>query len=231
MKRPVAEDRAILITGVTRGLGSAMTRAMSAAGHTIFGCGRSANRVEALRREFPPPHHFAVVDVANDAMVAAWAKEALARRIPDLLINNAAVITPERPLWEVPEDEFSCIVDINIKGVQNVIRHFTPAMVKRRSGIIINMSSGWGRGADPGFGPYITTKWAIEGLTQALALELPSGMAAVSLSPGIIDTAMLREAFGDGASQYDSPETWAGRATPFILAIGPNENGRQLATP
>ena len=83
------------------------------------------------------------------------------------------------PLWQVPADEFSRLIDVNISGVYYVIRHFGPAMVARGRGVIVNFSSGWGRSVSPEVAPYYATKWAIEGLTRALAEELPKGMAAV----------------------------------------------------
>ena len=67
------------------------------------------------------------------------------RGSPDLLINNAAIINKNAPLWQVPAEEFDLLIDINVKGVANVIRHFVPAMVARKSGVIVNFSSGWGR--------------------------------------------------------------------------------------
>ena len=111
----------------------------------------------------------------------------------------------------------------------NVIRHFLPAMLERRSGVIVNFSSGWGRSVSAEVAPYCTTKFAIEGLSKALALELPPGMASVPLNPGVIDTDMLRVAWADGASAYESPSEWAARAVPFILDIGPEHNGRSLS--
>jgi len=66
-----------------------------------------------------------------------------------------------------------------VKGTANVIRYFVPDMVRRKSGVIVNFSSGWGRSTDAEVAPYCASKWAIEGLTQALSQELPSGMAAV----------------------------------------------------
>jgi NAD(P)-dependent dehydrogenase (short-subunit alcohol dehydrogenase family) len=94
--------------------------------------------------------------------------------------------------------------------------------------VIVNFSSGWGRSTDAEVAPYCATKWAIEGLTQALAQELPEGMAAVPLNPGIIDTDMLRSCFGASASSYPNPAEWAKRAVPFLLKLGPKDNGRQL---
>jgi NAD(P)-dependent dehydrogenase (short-subunit alcohol dehydrogenase family) len=76
--------------------------------------------------------------------------------------------------------------------------------------------------------PYCASKYAIEGMTKALAEELPAGMAAVPLSPGVVDTDMLRSAWGDGAASHPRPEEWAERAVPFLLGLGPEENGRSL---
>jgi NAD(P)-dependent dehydrogenase (short-subunit alcohol dehydrogenase family) len=118
------------------------------------------------------------------------------------------------------------VVSVNILGVTNVIRAFVPAMVERGSGVIVNLSSGWGRSASAEVAPYCATKWAIEGLTKALAEELPKGMAAVPLSPGVIDTDMLRTCFPDTASSYPKADEWAKKAGPFILGLGPEDNGR-----
>src|SRR5208282_4215296 len=184
-----ANGKIVLITGVTRGLGRAMTEEFIRLGHIVLGCGRSKSEIEQLRKNFAAPNDFAVVDVANDAQVARWAKRILSSQgPPDLLLNNAGLINGNAPLWEVPAKEFSDVIDVNIKGVANVIRHFVPAMVRRKSGVIVNFSSGWGRTTDAEVAPYCATKWAIEGLTLALAEELPRPMSAVPLNPGIIDT-------------------------------------------
>jgi NAD(P)-dependent dehydrogenase (short-subunit alcohol dehydrogenase family) len=95
----------------------------------------------------------------------------------------------------------------------------------------VNWSSGWGRSTDAQVAPYCATKWAIEGLTQALAQELPRGMAAIALNPGIIDTAMLRSCFGESAASYPSPEAWARTAVPFLLELGHDQNGQALTAP
>src|SRR5262249_21392229 len=145
--------------------------------------------VEKLRGRFGPPHDFAVVDVADDGQVKAWAGRLLAAHgAPDLLLNNAALINRNAPLWQVPADAVDRLIDVNVKGVANVVRHFLPAMGAKGRGVIVNFSSGWGRSTSPEVAPYCASKWAIEGLTQALAQELPAGLAAVPLNPGIIDT-------------------------------------------
>jgi NAD(P)-dependent dehydrogenase (short-subunit alcohol dehydrogenase family) len=199
-------------------------------GHTVAGCGRNAKAIDELRKQFQAPQRFDVVDVTNDMMVRAWAESVLREYdAPDLLINNAALINRSAPLWELTAEEFDSVIAVNINGVANVIRHFVPAMVKRGEGVIANFSSGWGQSTSPEVAPYCATKFAIEGLTQALAQELPSGMAAVPVNPGIIDTEMLRSCFGDAAGSYPSPKEWAKQAARFFLALGPRHNGQSLA--
>ena len=214
--------RVVLITGVTRGLGRAMVDEFVRLGHTVQGCGRSRDSIEQLRRQVGPPHDFAAVDVASDEEVKTWASRLLSSHgPPGLVLNNAGVINRNAPLWEISAQEFSQVMDVNVKGIVNVVRHFLPEMIKHQRGVIVNFSSGWGRSTDAEVAPYCASKWAIEGLTQALAQELPSGLAAVALNPGIINTDMLRSCFGGSASGYPSPEEWAKIAVPFLLKLGP----------
>lgn len=225
-------SRRIVLTGVTRGLGRAMAEGFIALGHTVLGCGRSEHELAQLRKRFGSPHDFAAVDVARAEQVRAWAERLLSEHGPaDLLVNNAAVMNPNAVVWEVPADEFDRVIDVNVKGMANVLRAFVPAMVERGSGVIVNFSSAWGRSTSPQVAPYCASKFAVEGLTQALAQELPREMAAVPLNPGIIDTALLRGAFGDDAGRYPPAEEWAKRAVPFILALGRRDNGKSLSVP
>jgi NAD(P)-dependent dehydrogenase (short-subunit alcohol dehydrogenase family) len=222
----------VVITGVTRGLGRAMAEEFSRLGHIVAGCGRSQKEIAQLRSQLGKPHDFAVVNVAVDEEVKAWAREvARSTGTPNLVLNNAAVINKNARLWEVGAEEFSSVIDVNIKGTVSVIRHFLPEMIKQRTGVVVNFSSGWGRSTDAEVAPYCASKWAIEGLTQSLAQELPSGMAAVALNPGIINTDMLRSCFGGSASSYPTPERWAKTAVPFLLRLGTDDNGKQLTAP
>jgi NAD(P)-dependent dehydrogenase (short-subunit alcohol dehydrogenase family) len=224
--------RRILITGVGRGLGLAMTEKFIELGHTLVGCSRQKAHVEQLAKRFGSPHDFAAVDVADDKAVGQWAKRVLAEGgPPDLVLNNAASINESAPLWKVQPQDFSRVIDVNIKGVYHVVRHFLLAMIERGSGVIVNFSSGWGRSTSPEVAPYCATKYAVEGLTLALAQELPAGMCAVPLNPGIINTDMLQSCFGENADTYPTPEQWAKKAVPFLLKIGPRDNGKQLTVP
>ncbi len=222
----------IVITGASRGLGRALVREFAVLGHSVMGCSRFRDPVLRLRKEFGTPHHFEVVDVSDQQQVDGWAQALLAESgPPDLVINNAAVISPNAPLWETSITWFDELIDTNVKGVFYVARAFLPAMVQRRAGVIVNFSSGWGRSTSAEVAPYCASKWAIEGLTRALAQELPDGMAAVPFNPGIINTEMLQSCFGNDADAYPTPETWAKTVAPFLLALGPKDNGQPLSAP
>ncbi len=222
----------IVLTGVTRGLGRALALEFIRLGHTVIGCGRSGDAIFDLRMDHHAPHDFSVVDVALDNKVAIWAAKVLeSDSAPDLLINNAGVMNALAPLWEISDRDFTRVTDVNIRGVANVIRHFAPAMVKRGQGVIVNLSSGWGRSTSPEVAPYCASKYAVEGLTKSLAQELPRGMAAVALNPGVIDTDMLRSCWADDAANYPKAEAWAQAAAPFILGLQAADNGSSLSVP
>jgi len=226
------KSRHIVITGVSRGLGRALVSGMVAAGHRVSGCARSVEAIDDLKDEFSDPHHFTALDVSQADEVESWARRVTENQgPPDLLLNNAATINRNARLWEVPCEEFSHVVDVNIKGVYHVVRAFLPAMLERQQGVVVNFSSGWGRSTSPEVAPYCATKWAIEGMTQALADELPAGLAAIPLNPGIIHTEMLDSCFGEHAAAYPSAEQWASRAVPFLLNLSSKDNGHPLTAP
>ncbi len=217
----------IIITGATRGLGRALAEEFIHLGHTILGCGRTEAKLAELSSRYGQPHRFDCVDVANLRTVELWAKDILGNYPPpDFLLNNAGLINRNAPMWLVPPDEFSNLIDVNIKGIYHVIKSFLPAMNLTGRGVIANFSSGWGNTTSPGVAPYCASKWAVEALSRALAQELPHGVACVTLNPGIIDTDMLRICYGGRANEYIKPEKWAKKAAPFILNLGSRDNGK-----
>ena len=232
MARGNAAGKLVVITGVARGLGRALAEGFAAEGHRVVGCSRSKNKIAELEKALGNSHSFSVVDVRDDDAVRDWASTAIQEYgAPDLLLNNAAVINKSKFLWDVSAAEFDVVVDTNIKGVTNVIRHFLPSMAREQNGVVVNFSSGWGRSSSPEVAPYCATKWAVEGLTQSLAQELPKGMAAVPFNPGIINTQMLRSCFGPSAADFLSPTEWAETAIPFLLGLGAQHNGQSLSAP
>ncbi|MDE0860471.1 MAG: SDR family NAD(P)-dependent oxidoreductase [Akkermansiaceae bacterium] len=221
----------IWLTGCTNGLGRALVPELVDRGHVVAGCGRNEIEIQKLSDEFPDCF-FVACDVSDEGSVEDFVNEASIRAgEPDFLINNAAIVNQPAPLWEISAEEFDQLTSININGVANLIRHVVPLMLSNKSGMIINLSSGWGRSTSPEVAPYCASKWAIEGLTQALSQELPDNIGTVALNPGVINTEMLQKCWGDEANDFPGAEQWAITAAPFILGLTPLDSGKPLTAP
>ncbi len=169
--------KTIVITGATAGLGLAMTEYFQEHSHCVIGCGRNSSKIDALNEKYAAEKskkRFFVVDISNDSEVAAWTESVIKDFGPiDLLINNAGLINNNAKLWEISAEEFDKVIDVNIKGTTNCIRHFVPHMLKAKKGVIVNFTSTWGKSVSPEVAPYCCSKWGMEGLSKSLALELP----------------------------------------------------------
>ena len=223
-------SKTIVITGVTAGLGLAMCEYFVEKSHVVIGCGRRADKIDYMNKQFSKEKgQFLCVDVSSDEEVEEWAKTVLQQfGPPDLLINNAGIINRNERLWNISAQEFDKVIDVNIKGTANCIRHFVPSMVEAQKGVIVNFSSTWGKTVSGEVAPYCCTKWGIEGLSKALAMELPPPMACVPLNPGVINTDMLQTTFGNSAKYHMTPEKWAKNAGDLILSIDRSFNGKSL---
>lgn len=222
----------IVLTGCTKGLGRALVDEFLALGHTVIGCGRNPEAILNLRFAVSLPSTFDVLDVAEPMKVALWAERMLTQHgAPDLVINNAGVVTDPGPLWQQKPGEVAKLFQVNLTGVVHVVQGFVPAMIERGSGVVVNLSSGWGRSVSGQFAPYCASKWGVEGLSKALAEELPAPLAAIPLSPGIIDTSMLRQCIAEGAANYPDAAAWAKVAAPYLLTLGRKDNGKSLTVP
>ncbi|PRT11163.1 short-chain dehydrogenase [Bacillus thuringiensis] len=225
--------KSVIITGVTQGLGRAMVDRFHELGWNIYGCGRSKDKIEELKKQYSKIHDFQVIDVSDSQQVNNWANYILNRhKAPNLIINNASIVNQNAQLWKITAQEFENVMNVNVNGVVNVIRAFVPAMVVRKEGIIINMSSSWGREGEAELAPYCASKFAIEGITKSMALELPHGMAVVALDPGgSISTPMLKSCAPQYINESPTPETWSHKAIQYILNITIDKNGDSLTCP
>lgn len=212
-----AEPRRVVITGVSEGLGLALARAFAARGATVAGCATDADRLRAVDAELGPPHLIRVASVTDEDAMARFAEEACRDGAPDLVIANAGVINPRQPAWELPVAQWRRVLEVNVVGVAITARAFLPAMVAAGSGLFVATSSGWGRSADWGLGPYCASKFAVEGLVDTLLHDLPEGVRAIALDPGGgINTRMLAECLPDEHEDYVSPERWGPGAAAYI---------------
>jgi NAD(P)-dependent dehydrogenase (short-subunit alcohol dehydrogenase family) len=183
--------RTWFITGASRGLGFRIAEAALAAGDTVVATARKADDVVAAlgqsERLLALP-----LDVTDEAQAQQAADAAIARfgRI-DILVNNAGYGLLGS-VEEASAKEIEDIYRVNVFGLMAVTRAVLPSMRQNRSGHILNLSSVGGFVSGPGFGVYCSTKFAVEGLSEALAVELaPLGIKLTIVEPGYFRTNFL----------------------------------------
>lgn len=206
--------KCVLITGGTEGLGRSAALLLAGRGYRVFSTSRSAEKraqLETLARERKLPLETLEMDVCDDASVKRAVAGVLERAgAVDVLINNAGVgytATVEELQLEDLRRQF----ETNFFGVVRVTQAVLPAMRERRAGRILNVSSIAGKIAPPLYGSYSGSKFALEGLTDALRLEVyPFGIDVVLIEPGYIVTSFQRT-----AADLSSPYVPAAKMGPY----------------
>jgi len=220
--------KTIVITGVTSGLGLGLTQYLLDGGHRVFGCGRREN---PLPEADPGGFQFRSLDLMDRTALKEWADDIQCEEAIDILVHNAGAMHANANLWEIEPTDLEMTIDVNVKGSFYVARAFLPGMLEARRGVLVLMSSGAGRFGIPSISGYCASKFAVEGMAQALAEELPAPLAAIPLAPGMVDTPMLRGNAMLKADDYEKPEPWAQRAGPMILGLNREHNGQSLSVP
>lgn len=224
------KDLRVLLTGGSRGIGRALAEGLLEAGARIVISGRKAESLERTARSLGHAWRLITVqgDVAEDEDAAAMVAAAVEQFGGlDLLVNNAAVLSVPAPIAETSLDTWRHVLDVNVVGTANMIRHALPQL-ERSGGAIVNVSSTWGRSAAGDVAPYCASKFAVEALTQSLAQELPGNMTTVAVNPGVINTEMLSTAFGGDVSAYASPESLVPAWLDLFTRLDRSWNGRSL---
>jgi NAD(P)-dependent dehydrogenase (short-subunit alcohol dehydrogenase family) len=201
----------VLITGCSSGIGLSVARRFAEEGYRVYASMRRPAQAEALRAEaaqkgwtlFTP-----ALDVTSDDSVNAAVSSLLAetgQRI-DVLVNNAGYYL-FGPIEETSPDELRAQLETNLIGVLRVTRAVVPSMRARGSGAVVNISSVSGRVVVPITGPYHTSKWALEALTEALRYELiPFGVRVTCIEPGPYKTDLhTKEIQTQESTRTDSP--------------------------
>ena len=222
----------VVVTGCTRGMGREMVTGFTSAGCTVIGVARNRETIAKLASEYPSPHRFDAVDLADAQAAAKWATSVVSSHgAPDLVVNNAALINDPMKSWKLPVKDFAKLMDVNVTSVFAICKSFIPAMIKKGSGVIVNVSSMWGRTPAQNFTSYGTTKWAIEGMSKSMASEVPKGICVCAVDPGAIDTDMLRKAMGGRSGIGRNLHSWRKSAIPFLLGLNASHNGSSLSVP
>lgn len=216
------------ITGASKGFGLEIVKAALAEGDQVVATVRK--NADALRSAIQQNKDSLVVtlDVTNEDQVKKGVQEAISRfgRI-DVLVNNAGygllAATEEASAEEVKKQ-----YDTNVFGLLNVTRAVLPHMRNRHSGHIINISSLFGyRAATPGFGLYGSTKFAVEGISEGLALEVaPLGIHVTSAAPGLFSTEFTStDSYMSSETVLDAYKDTVGAVRGFIGQLHGNQPG------
>lgn len=178
-----------LVTGSSRGLGREVVEHALQQGDNVLATARNVERLGTLKTSYPGKLKIFQLDVTNPTEAAGAVSAAIAEfgRL-DVLVNNAGY-GHIAPFEQTSDADFRAQVEANLFGVVNLIRAALPSMRMQRGGHIINVSSIGGRVATPGLSAYQAAKWAVSGLTEALAQEAtPFGVKVISIEPGGMKT-------------------------------------------
>ena len=220
------EGKVAIVTGAGRGIGRAIARRFAAAGARVVAAGRTAADGEetvALIARAGGEARFIPTDVSQDAAVRALVAETVrAYGRLDVLVNNAGISGPGKPLDETSEAEWDRVIDTNLKGCYLGMRYAIPHLRAAGGGAIVNLSSVLAEHTLPGCTAYTASKAAIIGLTKATALEVGRDRIRVNcILPGSTDTPMMWE--GLTAAERIAIEPEVANAAPLGTVGRPEE--------
>lgn len=193
------KDKTVIITGGSRGIGAATARAFAEKGANLaLIYAGSREKAEALAAELSASFQVTVRTYQCDVSSFLEAKETVSKIKADygtfnVLVNNAGV-TKDGIVSMMSEEGWDRVLDVNLKGAFNMIRHTSPVFIRNKGGAIINLSSVCGLSGNAGQVNYSASKAGIIGLSKAVAKELaPRGVTCNAVAPGFIETDMTKD--------------------------------------
>ncbi len=192
------KGKVALITGGSTGIGFATAKKLAEEGVKVVIANANAERgEEAVQklREAGGEATFLQTDVSDVGQIKALVDKTVATYGKlDYAFNNAGV-APMKPITDMSEEEWDQVIDVNLKGVYFGIKYEVEQMLKNGGGVIVNTSSTAGGKGIAGLSAYVASKFGVNGLTKALALEYAqAGIRINSVMPGPIDTPMMNKA-------------------------------------
>ncbi len=191
------DGKRALVTGAGRGIGLAAAAALAEAGAEVTLVARTSSEIEVAASAIGTAAIAATLDVADLAAVAAFFE---AREPFHVLVNNAGTNRP-KPLWEVTEADYDAVLDLNLKSAFFVAQACAKRLIETgTSGSLIHMGSQMGHVGGPNRSLYCASKWAMEGMNKAMALDLAAhGIRSNTIAPTFIATPMTAPMLEDPA--------------------------------
>lgn len=188
-------EKIVLLTGASRGLGYAMAKKFSKNNYKVIITGRNEDTLKNACRELGDKVDYAVFDLEKQDAIPDFVNYLISKYSKiDILINNAGIHL-KKDFFEVTDEEFKRIIEVNQNSVFSLCREVAKEMVKNHQGVILNISSMASQYGMPKVIAYTAAKSAIEGMTKAMAVELsPLGIRVNCLAPGFIKTEMSSKA-------------------------------------
>jgi NADP-dependent 3-hydroxy acid dehydrogenase YdfG len=187
-------NKLVLITGATSGIGKATAITFAQNNYDLILIARRIGRLDELKKELSDGYQADVLTLDLDIRDGKAAQQMIASLPPrwqniDVLVNNAGVALGLAPVYEGLFDDWDQVIDTNIKGLLYISRLVIPMMIKRGKGHVINIGSVAGREVYPGGNVYCATKFAVDGLTKAMRLDLLGhGIKVTQIAPGAVET-------------------------------------------
>jgi len=211
--------RVVVVTGAARGQGREVALQFAAHGADVAICDIGQSTISTVDYEMSTPAQLLAVgegirqhgrrvvmrscDIRNQAQIDEFvdaARESFGRI--DVLVNNAGILSGNRPVHEMSDEQWQTMIDVNLTGLWRVTRAIVPDMIKAGGGRIVNVASAAGLVGAPGFGHYCAAKHGVVGLTKTMAAELaPHKITVNAICPGLVDTKMVEQAAAQLATQ------------------------------
>lgn len=191
------DGRRAIVTGAGRGIGLAAAAALGQAGAEVTLVSRTASEVEEAAAMIGPTATAAVLDVSDIRAVKAFFAD---RPAFNILVNNAGTNRP-KPMWDVSEEDYHAVYDLNVKSAFFVAQACVQKMIAQGAqGSLIHMGSQMGHVGGPNRSLYCGSKWALEGMNKAFALDLAShSIRSNTIAPTFIETPLTKPYFDDPA--------------------------------
>jgi NAD(P)-dependent dehydrogenase (short-subunit alcohol dehydrogenase family) len=230
--------KTVLISGASRGIGEASVSEFIHAGANIVLTARSGADINRIAAPFGDRTQAIAGDIADPDFVNTMIDQTIAHFGQlDVVINNAAALHPIARIEDADIDEWSKLIDINVKGVFYAAKAALPHMMKTGEGIILTVSSGAAHNPLEGWSAYCASKAAAAMMTRSLHLEYGwHGISSMGLSPGTVATQMQREIKASGMNPVSEldwsdhvPPSWPAKAMVYMCQNAKQFAGQELA--